>query len=67
MTLTEKISWLLKIVMVASALNLLAIKIIIVLEIDINSSSSTDRGEGTRLQNSFRNLRIKVTFHIKIS
>ena len=33
--------------MVASALNLLAINIIIVLEININSSSSTERGEGT--------------------
>ena len=29
------------------ALNLLTIKISIVLEINVNSSSSTDRGEGT--------------------
>ena len=29
------------------ALNLLTIKIRIVLEINVNSSSSTDRGEGT--------------------
>ena len=33
--------------MVAIALNFLAIKISIVLEININSSSSIDRGEGT--------------------
>ena len=33
--------------MVAIAWNLLAIKISIVLEININSFSSTDRGEGT--------------------
>ena len=33
--------------MVAIALNLLAIKINIVLEISINSFSSTDKGEGT--------------------
>ena len=33
--------------MVAIALNLLAIKISIVLEININGSSWTDRGEGT--------------------
>ena len=33
--------------MVAIALNLLAIKISIVLEININSSSWTDTGEGT--------------------
>ena len=33
--------------MVAAALNLLAIKINIVSEININNSSSTDRGEGT--------------------
>ena len=33
--------------MVAIALNLLATKITIVLEININSSSSPDRGEGT--------------------
>ena len=33
--------------MAAITLNLLAIKISIVLEININSRSSTDRGEGT--------------------
>ena len=33
--------------MAAITLNLLAIKISIVLEININSPSSTDRGEGT--------------------
>ena len=33
--------------MVATVLNLLAIKISIVLEININSSFSTGRGEGT--------------------
>ena len=33
--------------MVATVLNLLAIKISIVLEININSSFSTDRGEGS--------------------
>ena len=33
--------------MVAIALNFLAAKITIVLEINVNSSSSTDRGEGT--------------------
>ena len=34
--------------MVSIALSLLAIKISIVLEINIDSSSSTDRGEGTK-------------------
>ena len=52
------------IVMVATALSLLAIKINIVLEIIINSSSSTDRGEGT---SDFKALSMKVTFHFKIS
>ena len=36
-----------RIVMVAIAIGLLARKINIVLEVNINSSSSTDRGEGT--------------------
>ena len=43
----EKLSSLLRIVMAATALSLLAIKINILSEIKINSSSSTDRGEGT--------------------
>ena len=38
--------------MAAITLNLLAIKISIVLEININSRSSTDRGEGTQWRNS---------------
>ena len=42
-----KLSKLFRIVMVAIALNLADIKISIVLEININSSSSTDRKEGT--------------------
>ena len=33
--------------MVANTLNLVAIKISIMLEINVNSPSSTDRGEGT--------------------
>ena len=54
--------------MVAIALNLLAIKISIVLEININSSSWTDRGEGTsdfKILSEFYEK--KVTLHIKIS
>ena len=43
----EELSSLFRIVMVATALSSLAIKINIASEININSSSSTDRGEGT--------------------
>ena len=54
--------------MVAIAISLLARKINIVLEININNSSSADRGEGTKwLQNSFGILPVKVTFHFRIS
>ena len=64
----DKLSWLFRVVMVIIELNFLAIKISIVLEININSSSSIDRGEGTSdFKISFRIFRIKITFHIKIS
>ena len=43
----KKFSQLFRIVMVAIALNFSAMKISIVSEININSSSSTDKGEGT--------------------
>ena len=43
----EKLSQLFRIVMVANTLNLVAIKISIILEINVNSSCSTDRGEDT--------------------
>ena len=55
-----KFSWLIRIAMVAVTLNLLAIKVSIVLEINISSSSSTDWQRR-------RHQWIKVTFHIKIS
>ena len=53
--------------MVATALSLLAIKVNIVLEININSSS-TNRGKRyQRLESSFKVLPIRVTFYFIIS
>ena len=53
--------------MVAITLSLLALKIDIVLEININSYSSTDRWVGISDFKTFRIFTIKVTFHFKIS
>ena len=50
--------------MVATGLRLLAIKINIVLKININSSSSNDIGEGI---SDFKTLSMKVNFHSKMS
>ena len=48
--------------MVSIALCLIAIKISIVLEININSPSSTDRGEGTSASKFFQNFTNKSYF-----
>ena len=53
--------------MVAITLSLLALKIDIVLDININSYSSTDRWVGISDFKTFRTFTIKVTFHFKIS
>ena len=53
--------------MLAIAPSLLATKINIVLEINISSSSSTDRAEGTSNFKTFSGFYQKVTFHFKIS
>ena len=53
--------------MVAITLSLLALKIDIVLEINNNSYSSTDRWVGISDFKTFRTFTIKVTFHFQIS
>ena len=58
----EKLSKLVRTVMVAITPRLLAINIDMVLEININSSSSNVRGEVSRDFKTLRILPVKVTF-----